>query len=175
MKLTIIRHTAVDVPAGVCYGFSDVPLRPTFKEEAALVKKQLEDKKFDQVYTSPLSRCTKLADFCGFPEAVRDDRIKELNFGDWEMKSWMEIDKAEATPWFADWLHTPAKNGESYLQMKIRVDAFLDDLKKSGMESACVFAHGGVVRLAHVYAGIYAIENSFEFQVEYGQVFDLSI
>ena len=34
MNIYLIRHTSVDVPKGLCYGQSDVPLRPTFEIEA---------------------------------------------------------------------------------------------------------------------------------------------
>ena len=175
MKLTMVRHTSVDVPAGVCYGFSDVALNSSFEAEAEIVKSHLGTKSFDKIYSSPLSRCTKLAKFCGYSDYTTDDRIKELNFGDWELKSWMEIDKLEAAAWFADWLNYPAKNGESYAMMQKRVNAFLDDLRKIELDSVCIFAHGGVIRLAHVYFGIHPIEESFEFAVEYGQVFDFDL
>jgi alpha-ribazole phosphatase len=175
MELTLIGHTAVDVLSGICYGFSDVPLLPSFESEATQVKAHLDGKSFEIIYTSPLSRCAKLTDFCGYKKAIRDDRLKELNFGDWEMKSWMQIDKAEASKWFADWLNFPAKNGESYAQMRIRINNFLDELKSSGKSSACIFTHSGVIRLTHVYAGVCPIEESFEFPAEYGQIFQLTI
>ena len=35
MEVILIRHTSVDVPPGVCYGQTDVPLKPTFEQEAA--------------------------------------------------------------------------------------------------------------------------------------------
>ncbi|GHT78671.1 hypothetical protein AGMMS50262_21580 [Bacteroidia bacterium] len=172
MKLTIIRHTSVNVPSGVCYGFTDVPLTDSFEAEASVVKKHLDGKVFDQIYSSPLSRCTLLADFCDYRPQL-DARLKELNFGDWEMKSWTEIDKAEAQAWFADWLHYPTKNGESYAMMQQRVNAFMDDLKTTDAENVCIFTHGGVIRLIHVYLGIHPLEESFEFPVEYGQIFEL--
>lgn len=175
MRLTMIRHTSVDVPAGVCYGFSDVPLNPSFEAEAEIVKANLEGLSFDKVFSSPLSRCTKLAEFCGYPNPTLDERIKELNFGDWEKKSWTQIDKADAAPWFADWLNHPAKNGESYAMMQKRVFGFLDDIKSGNEGSICVFAHGGVIRLTHVYLGIYPLDESFEFPVEYGQVFHFDL
>ena len=31
MVIYFMRHTAVDVPQGVCYGQTDVPLKPTFE------------------------------------------------------------------------------------------------------------------------------------------------
>ena len=86
MEIYLIRHTSVDVPAGYAYGQTDVPLKPTFEEEAEEVKKGLSDHTFDKVWTSPLTRCVRLANYCGFPEAEREDRIKEVNFGECEMK-----------------------------------------------------------------------------------------
>lgn len=80
MNIYLIRHTSVDVPKGLCYGQSDVPLRPTFEIEAAVTKAKIESIHFDMAYTSPLSRCTRLAQYCGFGDAIRDPRILELNF-----------------------------------------------------------------------------------------------
>ncbi|MDR0427952.1 MAG: alpha-ribazole phosphatase [Dysgonamonadaceae bacterium] len=176
MKLTAVRHTSVNVPSGVCYGFSDVSLNSSFQEEADKVKEKIKGLHFDQVYSSPLSRCLLLANYCGFENPTPDSRIKELNFGDWEMKSWMEIDKTEAQGWFEDWLNYPAKNGESYSLMKQRVDDFLNELKqKNNKKNICLFTHGGVIRLIHVYTGAYAMEESFDFPVEYGDVFHFEI
>ncbi|MDR0613661.1 MAG: alpha-ribazole phosphatase [Dysgonamonadaceae bacterium] len=174
MRLTVIRHTSVDVPSGVCYGFTDVALKPSFQTEAETVKQQLAGKTFDRVYSSPLSRCTLLAGYCGYTP-VLEPRLKELNFGDWEMKSWMEIDRQEASGWFSDWINYPAKNGESYRMMQKRVCAFMDELKSSEAQSVCIFTHGGVIRLIHVYSGIFGLEDSFEFPVEYGQIFEFNI
>ena len=91
MIVYLIRHTSVAVPKGSAYGFTDVPLNPTFETEAAVTLSQLSGLHFDEVFCSPLTRCVKLAAFCGYPQAIRDERLKELNFGDWEMKTWDEI------------------------------------------------------------------------------------
>ena len=91
MKITLIRHTRVAVETGICYGWSDVGVAPSFETEASRVKENISNEQFDIVYSSPLSRCRKLAAFCGFHEPILDDRLKELNFGEWEMKSWNEL------------------------------------------------------------------------------------
>ena len=88
MRIYFVRHTSVDVPQGITYGQTDVPLNSTFETEAEQVKEQLTGLAFDAVWTSPLSRCVRLATYCGYPDAYRDDRLKELSFGAWEMK-WM--------------------------------------------------------------------------------------
>ena len=61
----MIRHTSVGVPKGICYGWTDVPTAATFEQEAAVTTKNLEEmlhgKTFDMVYSSTLSRASKLA------------------------------------------------------------------------------------------------------------------
>lgn len=59
MVVYLIRHTSVDVPQGVCYGQTDVPLNPTFEEEAAQTSARLKGLQFDKVYMSPLTRCVR--------------------------------------------------------------------------------------------------------------------
>ena len=59
MEVIFIRHTSVDVPPGVCYGQTDVPLRNSFEQEAAVTSGNLKSyrpkgRDFDYVYTSPL-------------------------------------------------------------------------------------------------------------------------
>jgi hypothetical protein len=80
MEIVLIRHTKVGVPKGTCYGWSDVPLADTFLEEATETKANLEKIKinFDKVYSSPLSRAEKLAEYCGYPDAERDDRGTDI-------------------------------------------------------------------------------------------------
>jgi len=170
----MVRHTSVDVKAGVCYGFSDVPLNPSFEGEAAIIKQELQKESYDKIYSSPLSRCVLLADYCGFPDAELDTRIKEFNFGDWEMKSLSEIDFLEAQAWMNDWLNYPSKNGESYKMMQERVNNFVDEVKSKN-QNICIFTHSGVIRLIHVYLGLCSIEESFEFPVEYGQIFHFDL
>jgi alpha-ribazole phosphatase len=174
MKVTAVRHTSVNIPANVCYGFTDVALNSTFEAEASIVRKNLSGCIFDKIYSSPSSRCALLADYCGFHCREEDPRIKELNFGDWEMKSWME-NKLQAQHWVEDWLNNPIPNGESYAIMQKRVNAFMDDVKSSGNKNICVFTHGGVIRLIHVYLDIRPIEKSFDFPIEYGQIFHFDL
>ena len=92
MIITLIRHTSVAVSPGICYGNSDVDVSPSFEKEAKQVLSKLQHIPFDAVYSSPLSRCRKQACYCGFTEPIIDTRLLELNFGDWEMKAWSEIE-----------------------------------------------------------------------------------
>lgn len=179
MRVFLVRHTSVDVPAGTCYGHTDVPLAATFPEEAEVVKQRLDalNVKFNAVYSSPLSRAWKLADYCGFPNPVWDDRLKELNFGDWEMQLFDEIKDPHIQEWYDDYLHVPCTNGESFQDQLHRVGLFLEDLKKKHApdENIVVFAHGGILTCALLYMGKTTLEEAFSNILPYGSVIELSI
>ena len=176
MELYLIRHTSVDVPAGYSYGQTDVPLRDSFETEAETVKKGLQLISADKVYTSPLSRCVRLASYCGFEDAWKDDRIKELNFGSWEMKSWDELSSdPRSEAWFNDWINVPAPSGESLQDQYTRVSHFLNEIRESDLQKVCIFAHGGVLTCARVYAGEYDLKEAFKNVPSYGTVIRLEL
>ena len=163
--ICLVRHTAVDVPAGVCYGRSDVPLRETFYDEAERVRAGLP-RRFERVYTSPLSRCVRLAEHCGYADAVRDDRLMELDFGAWERQRWE--DTGIATLWNGGWIDTPPPGGESLRRMYERVSSFFDALPRG--EDVLIFTHGGVIHCARTYFGETSLEKAFDKPVGYGSM-----
>ena len=171
MEIYLVRHTSVNVPAGYAYGQTDVPLRPTFEKEAEAVKKTLSGHTFDKVWSSPLTRCTRLAAYCGYPDAEKEDRIKEISFGEWEMKSWDELSSdPRSKAWFNDWINIPAPSGESVQDQYNRVSHFLDEIRRSSLQKVCLFTHGGVLICAHVYAGKYDPKEAFRNVHSYGTV-----
>ena len=176
MEVILIRHTTPDVPTGTCYGQSDVPLKESFAEEAAVTKAALDAcGPVDHAYTSPLSRCTRLAAFCGYADAERDARLMELNFGEWEMMPFDEITDPQLQLWFADHIHTPVTGGESFMQQCQRVSRFLDELRQQPWRRAAVFAHGGVLVAAQVYAGIVTPEEAFSVLPPFGGIVRINL
>ena len=176
MEVILIRHTSVDVPSGTCYGQTDVPLRSTFEKEAMITASALQKYvPFDQVYTSPLSRCTKLATFCGYADAQHDARLLEMNFGEWEMKRYDEIEDPQLQAWYADWQHVSATGGESFVQQYERVAQFLSELKKKLYQKVAIFAHGGVLTCAQIYAKGISAEEAFASPTSYGGIINLTI
>lgn len=163
MSVYLVRHTEVDVPKGICYGRTDVGLKAGFEAEAEQVSNRLSGILFERVYTSPLSRCTRLADYCGFPHAIRDDRLMELNFGDWEMQSFDRITDPRLLEWYEDYLHVRPTGGESFLDLLHRVSGFLDQLRNETSEesNSLVFTHGGVQLCALIHAEKRPPEDAF--------------
>ena len=178
MKVTLIRHTKVDVPKGTCYGWSDVPVAKSFEEEAAVTKQNLMKKQpFDAVFSSPLTRARKLAAYCGYPNPTLDDRLKEMNMGDWEMRLYDDIAKEDPhiLAWYKDYMHLEATGGESFPLLYDRVSAFLDWLKTQSYDHVAIFAHGGVLICAGIYGRLFAKANAFENLVAFGGIQEIEI
>lgn len=175
MKITLIRHTSVAVDAGVVYGFTDVETAASFPEEAASAAQRIAGEVFDGVFCSPLSRCRRLAEACGFPEAVSDARLKELNFGKWEMQRWDAIDDPVLEKWYTDWMNIPAGGGESFRDQLERVSDFLEELKRGAYRHVCLFVHSGVIRCALVYAGVCAPDEIFTMDIPFGSRTDITL
>lgn len=167
MKIYLIRHTAVAVPEGMCYGQTDVPLKASFEVESKFVQVKIKDIVPDAIFSSPLSRCCLLTVSCGFENPVLDSRLKELNFGDWEGKQWNEIDMAI---WEEDWINPSTPHGESFQEMYQRVSSFFDELKNKNYKSVLVFTHGGVISCARVYFGQTSLAHAFDIKTRYGEV-----
>jgi alpha-ribazole phosphatase len=174
MDILIVRHTQVNFPYDVLYGNYDVPLADSFPEEANSVKARLANWfPFDKVYSSPLSRALKLAQFLQNGSIIIDDRLKEINFGDWELKKWSEI------PDFNEWVKNPVTppNGETYKDLIQRFKAFFDELlKKNGFETKILItSHSGLIRCALSLFTAAPLEKIFRFTVDYGRALHIKV
>lgn len=176
MEVVLVRHTSVDVPRGTCYGQTDVPVRDTFEQEARATLAELQQHMpFDQAYTSPLTRARKLAAFCGYADALCDNRLMEMNMGEWEMQRYEEIQDPRIKEWYADYMHQPTTGGERFPQLYHRVTSFLDELKSQDFQSVVIFAHGGVLVSAGLYAGLYTEEHAWDNLVPFGGILKITI
>lgn len=176
MKLVFIRHTSVKVPKGICYGDTDVELASTFPIEAQAVKDKLRAYRFETTYCSPLSRCVRLAEFCGFPDAIKDNRLKEINFGDWEMKSYDDITDPILQDWFEDYIKVRPPKGESVLDQKKRLEEFVTDIKSHYSESPIgIFTHGGILINALVTYGNMTYSEVYNDVPPYGAIIELEV
>ena len=176
MKVYLVRHTSVDVPSGTCYGQTDVPLRASFEEEAAVCREAIRriGIDFTRVYASPLSRCMRLAAYCGFPDAERDDRLKEMHMGEWEMQRFDEITDPRIQEWYQDYLRVRTTGGESFMDVLARVSDFLDHLERTS-GPVLIFAHGGVLVAAQVYAGKVRLEDAMQALPPYGGMVEIDL
>lgn len=166
MEIHLIRHTAVENPENLCYGFAEMPLRKNYSEDF----KQLDlDRDFDLVISSPAQRCCLLADYFKL-DYKTDERLREMNFGNWELKKWTDIPEKEINPWYKDFISVKASGGENLLEMQIRVLSFWNELlTEENVDKVLIIAHAGVIRLILQTVLQFPLENMFNIQIGYGK------
>ena len=178
MDVFLIRHTSVDVPKGLCYGATDVALSDSFAIEAEVVRERLQGVAFDAVFTCPLSRAVRLAAYCGYGDALVDDRVTELDFGEWEMKNFDELykDDVRFRLWCdGDYVNTPSPGGESFAGQIKRFKSFIDEKKNQGFKRIAVFTHGGILACGLIMTGQAEAKNALSVVPLYGSVINLTV
>ncbi|MEG1230080.1 MAG: histidine phosphatase family protein, partial [Flavobacterium sp.] len=86
MEIYLVRHTETVCEKGICYGQSDVDIAAPFEMIFENIVSQLPSEAL--IFTSPLKRCVTLAKYIqAKTKAIsyqEDERLMEMNFGDWE-------------------------------------------------------------------------------------------
>ncbi len=173
MSIYLIRHTTPLIEKGLCYGQLDIDVTDSFHEEAELIKNALPEE-IEQVYSSPLIRCHKLAGYL-FPghEISLEPSLMELACGEWEGIHWDAIPSEAIDPWMKDFVNICIPGGESYVQMHKRVTECFTRIAE-GPKPVAIVTHGGVIRsiLAHITKT--PLADSFgAFKITYGCVMQL--
>lgn len=145
MRLALVRHTAVDCAPGICYGRLDLPLAAASAErEMIAVRDRLAGFAGASIWSSPARRCRELAELLGMP--TFDDRLLELDLGQWEGKPWDEVPRADLDRWAADPLGFAAPGGETGQMLVLRVTGFFEMLRAQPGDHVVV-THGGPLRI----------------------------
>lgn len=106
----------------------------------------------DVVYCSDLGRARFLAKLISDKankELVIDKRLNEISLGEWQGLTWKEVMiKYEdfLKDWYKDSTNIPAPGGESYLELKNRINQFIVDLKENNYKKVIVVTHGALIK-----------------------------
>jgi broad specificity phosphatase PhoE len=147
MKLVVVRHlpTAWNAEDRL-QGQRDIPITPPDAAALAALEKVkatvLAEGPYDRVYCSRMGRTRQTAELFGFPDAVVEPLLNELNFGEYEGRLRAEMLKAVGDAWH-DAPHTLVM-GESMLALGERVEQFIERNAQYGR--VLVFGHGGWAR-----------------------------
>lgn len=147
MRLYLIRHPQPLVAPGVCYGRTDLAVSTEEQARIAATLAATLPRGLTMV-TSPARRCTGLADALaqalGSEQPTRDDRLFEMDFGDWEMRPWEQIPRAEIDAWANDLIGYRPGGGETVLNVATRVQTFFNETRR---RDTIVVCHAGTIRL----------------------------
>ena len=149
MRWIWVRHGETEANVKGCYlGHIDSPLTKRGYEQAEIVAERIAEifekripedvsindaKSFSslgevRLYTSDLGRCTETASIIGkrlAVEATPDSRLRELDFGQWEGRTYDEVmcmDQELMRRWYDDPFTLAPPDGETLNQLGHRVD-----------------------------------------------------
>lgn len=148
MKLFLLRHSPVLLEAGICYGSSDVPATEISAEDLGQLRKQIPARAV--IWSSPARRCRELAVQLAVDAhaLTLDQRLCEMDFGQWEMRRFDDIERRLIDAWADDpWGFVPP-GGESAAAMSVRVLDFLGELRRQqSNQPILILAHAGPLRV----------------------------
>lgn len=171
-EIYLIRHTTPLIEKGICYGNTDLQLSEKFEEEFEEIKNILPNFAQIPTYSSPLFRCHQLAKkLQPNPELITlKDELKEMNFGEWEMKKWSEIDQELLNQWMGNFIEEKTPFGESYQIVKERVQYFWNEIIQKKDEKIAIVTHFGVIQSILCILFEMPPAKAFRFELEYGAV-----
>ncbi len=150
VRLFLLRHGPTTAPQGCFAGSTDLPLSG---QGLAGLKELLPHlQEIETWYCSPMRRTRQTLDClcqqgCQIKQPVYDARLREIDFGAWEMKTFAEIaaaDPEQIVAW-QDYERFAFPNGETVADFLQRTQEMLAVLAASGKQVAAV-THGGVIR-----------------------------
>ncbi len=151
-SLTLLRHGYADIPEGCCFGQLDISLTEAGKDAIDVLAKNWPTPYPERIFCSDLSRTAQTAQILARQmnvNVISDPRLREVNFGAWEGKSWEDIyaqDPERMQTWGCDWLNTSPPRGESVLALHARVSEFYQEILDLPQMSTLVIAHAGSLR-----------------------------
>ncbi|MEM8538733.1 MAG: histidine phosphatase family protein [Pseudomonadota bacterium] len=142
--LWLVRHGPTHAKSMV--GWSDIPADLSDTAALTRLRAYLPDA---PVVSSDLIRAIATADALSPTTRLpHDPRLREINFGDWELRTFKEIE-AETPELLRAYWDTPGDiappEGESWNAVCARANAAIDDLVAQGHANLIVVAHFGMV------------------------------
>ena len=175
-KLYLIRHGKVDANGFI--GHTDLPLNPEGIKDVEKLKAKVAEHNFDQIYSSQLRRCTETANLLGYNSPqIRNDMI-EVNFGDWEQKTFEEI--AKENPELVDkWANRGPDfafpGGEAISDFHKRIKTLAESLFADPADSLLLITHAGVIRHLLCYFLDLSMFDYLKFKIETASLTHLSL
>ena len=141
--LIFLRHPTPDVLPGTCYGRTDLDIAEIGTQQIADAMQITP--RVTKILASPARRCRALTLALAERDNVEplfDDRLWEMDMGDWEGLFWKDIDRSLSEPWLKDPFNIATPNGENFRQVQERVLAAIGAYDPD----TAVVCHAGPIR-----------------------------
>lgn len=175
-KVYLVRHGETEYNKKGCYyGWTDCGLAEEGIEQSEALGKTFKDIHYDVMLSSDLKRAVETANIIHYNsvELKLDKRLRELNFGQWEGKSYQEV-AIEYTEhwnlWVEDFENAEPTEGESFVNMCNRVCQCVDDiLDEYKDKSIVIVGHNGSLRIIAAYLLGLTLDKTWCFNFDHGK------
>ncbi len=182
MKLYLVRHGECTTTNGIYLGKgSDVSINQLGKNQISnLALKLFLEIKFENsaVFSSTLKRSMEsaliISNTLKTDELKIDDRLDEIDFGEWEgltyneiMEGWPNI----AASWYTDPFSVVPPKAEDFRVFYDRVLNFWLYLKsiKNDFDNVVIICHGGVIQLLSIFINNATFDQRWNFNIPRGE------
>ena len=127
-EIVVLRHGQTEWSrSGQHTGVTDLPLLPEGEEKARSLAPRLADRRFAEVWTSPMQRARRTAELAGLPATGVDPDLVEVDYGGYEGRTTAEISEELGREWsvWRDPIVPGDTPGETLAQVAERVDRVL--------------------------------------------------
>jgi len=177
-RIYLVRHGQVEGHEEKRYnGQVNVPLTQLGREQSARVCDFLADLSLAAVYSSDLDRshhCAELIAVAHDLTVNSEGSLRELSIGDWEGRTWAELQEAYPDHWQArlrDLVNFQVPGGESLQDAADRIRPTVQKIIKNYPDSEVVLvAHGGANRIILLDAIGAPLDQAFSLEQDYGCV-----
>ncbi len=156
VNLVLVRHGETEWSSGHRHtGRTDIPLTALGRRQAEALGREIADRHFTAVISSPLSRALETCRIAGLADGawISDDAV-EWDYGVYEGTVTADIRRQE--PLWSVWTH-PIPGGESVEEVGVRADEVIERARylartqrsgnSDGPTEVAVFAHGHFLRI----------------------------
>ncbi|MGA9266770.1 MAG: histidine phosphatase family protein, partial [Rhodomicrobium sp.] len=171
MRLILVRHPKPLCEKGICYGRLDLECEPEALLEA--VQRLAKLTPASGVFTSPARRARDLATRLGTPLIV-DDRLQELDFGDWEGRRWQDLGREAIDAWHRGLPGSAPPNGETLTAMAERCASWLKSLQPSESPILAI-THAGPIRVMKSILNGEPLLTYFTDNIPFAELIELSL
>jgi broad specificity phosphatase PhoE len=147
-RVTLVRHLPTQWNLeGRLQGTQDIDVHKRAGATVAIaekVRRLLQDRSFDRVWTSELRRTRQTAELLGYESTSVSEQLNELDFGFWGGRLASDLHAHSNGAWFSD--PSQLELGESFESFVARVRSFMNEVHNSDCSSVLIIGHGAWIR-----------------------------
>jgi alpha-ribazole phosphatase len=183
-RLLLVRHGETEWNRQKRFqGQRDIPLNEFGRQQVSVLSRRLKNEAINALYTSDLSRAWETAKSIstinGELVMIKDSRLREMNFGEWEGLTWAEIrekDPSVMENWSKYLAEKGPPGGETLFRFSERILKFSEEINKTHLdETVLLVAHGGTIMVLICLLLGHPLEKYWQFRIEKASISDISV